>query len=89
MPCETYTPREDNQRLVQELNLVTRLLCALCTELENVKGMAWPEDVIEWWLEHKRCDEAKSFREERARALQKNIDSLTAKLASIRAGNDE
>ena len=88
MPCYDGRDEEaqaaENQELKERLDLVTRLLCDLCTSQERGKGhikycyeKLHPQgDLFFWWEAHKEADR---------RRLQREEDEATGRRVKARA----
>ena len=80
MPCQDDYPSHtveyrDKPETKKRLDLVTRLLCALCKKLENTgypNYIAAVEkgELATWWKTHKKIDAAREAREVKQKAAK-------------------
>ena len=95
MPCTDRGPDYINDpAIVERLDLVTRLLCALCNKIEERGGIARKVyfsvekgALKKWWKDHKRRDASKEMGTpgsvERALAVTRARAKLTAEERKI------
>lgn len=55
MPC--YDPRDDPINLSRDIDQLTDLLCKAGRAYVN--NLPMPQEVLEWWREHRKDDEAR------------------------------
>ncbi len=80
MPCRDYQNEDDRLNLsASELNIMIRLACDRCQEIES-RGGEIPMWAVEWWENHKRQDEEQSQRTEEARRSSDIRKKAIAKL---------
>ena len=60
--------RAENQRLKDRLDMLARLACAYCSQLEK-EGKEIPKEARGWWKHHKKMDEVRK-REEAMKAVE-------------------
>lgn len=85
-----------NIEMKKRLDEATRLLCALCTRLDNKEGHLFPHSkaipgLSQWWKRHQEEDrkaEAKRREAKKAREIAKirRIAELEAELHKLRRG---
>ena len=88
MPCSYYLPgeeaqiaRDQHRKVREELDRVTRLLCAVMTEFgepDTYRDLALAEDIPElgqWWKEHQEMDRQRETAE-RLRKAQDRAQAL-------------
>lgn len=81
--------RSEREQLVNQLALVSAIACAAITALKGVKKFAdidWDESgvsqdaAVEWWLAHKKKDEARRKREAAEKQRVESTNLLKKKL---------
>lgn len=84
MPCQSDPSDYADNSIRNELNMVTRLLCALCGELEAAGQSLYIGKVpylLSWWEAHKLRDAERKVREakqaENDRRTRQALDKLT------------
>lgn len=84
MPCGWHGPESGTEiRLRRDLDLVTAMLCAVCTA--HPEAVAAHPRLAEWWAEHQRRDAERRAREDEAReealrAKRRQYERLRAEL---------
>lgn len=87
MPCSDpgrHLEREEIAQKQYRLDLVTRLLCELCQtlEAESLSSiLEYNPELIGWWKNHKREDQERFAREERAASDKRLKEKALAKLS--------
>lgn len=79
MPCTYDDDGEDERRLRDECDKLTRLLCEACQIIEDAK-IERSHELNTWWFDHKRQDAVRRQREQDAEQEKKDLESVRAKL---------
>lgn len=100
MACRDHLAEEDSRReLATNLHDRTRMLCALCTRLEDAWGDTKAQNffvgipgLVQWWEMHKALDEERRKEEKRRRSqeaevLRSQIQDLQKKVAELEEQN--
>lgn len=88
MPCRSYSEEEERETLQRDADRLAQLLCSTLAHLEDFvfhQGcgqvlQALPQDVREWWAEHKRRDDERKAQEARDAEADRARESAKAKL---------
>jgi hypothetical protein len=86
MPCSSEGFEKDVEtRRLEELNLVTRLLCGLCRQAEAGGPVRLDAVTMGWWERHKQLDARRQAAEQTSRRNKEEHERLkreaTAKLS--------
>lgn len=83
MPCHDGGPSDD---VYTRLDRVTRLLCAVLTDMEPVdrnEALASSTDLADWWAEHEIHDRRRQREEVRRADEQRLRAGALAKLTAV------
>lgn len=81
MPCESGPTYEDLQREAERLDVMARLACLYCTELEETQRPI-PKWAKSWWKEHQEEDAAREERQDEERGRKRLRSSGLKKLSA-------
>jgi hypothetical protein len=80
MPCLDPGPSyNDIERAQRERDIITRLACDRCREIE-ARGGVVPAWALEWWQQHKQADALRQRTERKARQDMATRQRAIAKL---------
>lgn len=81
MPCMDGGPtREEISRQNQDFEIITKLACRLCKEIEK-RGEKVPKFAKDWWERHKLADEERKRLEKVKKEKERRKQNALAKLS--------
>lgn len=83
MPCRDYEGQAESTWNQDRLDLITRIACKALrayAKKGHPVGLLLDDTELNWWISHKKADEARIQREEEAARIEKLRKSALAKL---------